>query len=297
MNRFTAYSDESGIFDHRFQSIAVVSGKEDILEELGSKLREEIKNRQILEVKFSEIIGHKSPIAKAAHQFIKIAVKDFASNRKIRIDILTWDTLDSRHSVPDRDDFANLGRMYYHLLAHMAKQWNQIHWHFYPDNNPKVDWKETAKYLNITSLYRPNLQQLELVKVPKYENLQFDRIQQVDSIKEPLVQLADLFAGMARYSNEDGRQCVQWLGSQVSKWQSKFKYLCPRNNIKGKDARKRVCLYQLIGNLYELCHQYKLYVSLNEKECLRTRNRTYPINFWPYEPQGGYDKAPTKGGS
>jgi len=294
MNRFSAYSDESGIFTHRFQSIAVVSGKEDILEELGSKLQEEIDNRQILEVKFSEIIGYNSPIAKAARQFIKIAVKDFASNRKIRIDILTWDTLDSRHAVPGRDDFANLGRMYYHLLTHMAKQWDQIHWNFYPDNNPKVNWKETAKYLNITSLYRPNLQQPELVEVPKYEKLQFGRIQQVDSIREPLVQLADLFAGIARFSNEDGRQCVQWLESRVSRWQLKFKYLYPKNNIKDKDARKRVCLYQLIGKLYNLCGQYKLYVSLSEKECLWTRICTYPINFWSYEPQGSYDKAPIK---
>jgi len=294
MNSFSAYSDESGIFDHRFQSIAVVSGKEEMLEELRNKLQEEIDNRQILEVKFSEIIGYNSPIAKAARQFIKIAVKDFAVNRKMRIDILTWDTLDSRHAVPGRDDFANLGRMYYHLLIHMAKQWDQIHWNLYPDNNPKVDWKETAKYLNVTSLYRPNLQQPELVEVPKYEKLQFGRIQQVDSIKEPLVQLADLFAGMARYSNEDGQQCVQWLESQVSKWQLKFKYLCPRNNIRDKDTRKRVCLYQLIGKLYKLCGQYKLYVSINEKGCLWTRICTKPINFWAYEPQGSYDKAPIK---
>lgn len=131
----------------------------------------------------------------------------------------------------------------------MAKQWNQIYWSLYPDNNPKVDWQETAKYLNVTSLYRPNLQQPELVEVTKYENLRFGLIQQEDSIKEPLVQLADLFPGMARYSNEYGRQCIQWSESQVSKWQLKFKYPCLGNNMGGKDARKRMCLYQLIGSL------------------------------------------------
>jgi len=294
MNSFSAYSDESGIFDHRFQSIAVVSGKEGMLEKLRNKLQEEIDNRQIREVKFSEIIGYNSPIAEAARQFIKIAVKDFASSRKIRMDILTWDTLDSRHAVPGRDDFANLGRMYYHLLTHMAKQWSQIHWNLYPDKNPKVDWKETAKYLNVTSLYRPNLQQPELVKAPEYEKLQFGRIQQVDSIEEPLVQLADLFAGMARYSYEDGPQCVQWLDSQVSKRQLKFKKLCPMNNIRDIHTRKRECLYQLIGKLYRLCGQHKLYVSIHEKGCLWTRICSEPINFWPYEPQGSYDKAPIK---
>jgi len=294
MSSFSAYSDESGIFDHHFQSIAVVSGKDEMLEELRNKLQEELDNRQIREVKFSEIIGYNSPIAQAARKFIIIAVKGFAINRKIRIDILTWDTLDSRHAVLGRDDFANLGRMYYHLLIHMARQWNQIHWNLYPDNNPKVDWTETTKYLNVTSLYRTNLQQPELVEVPEYEKLQFSRIQQVDSIREPLVQLADLFAGMARYSHEDGQQCVQWLESRVSKWQLKFKGLCPTNNTRDVRTRKRACLYQLIGKLYRLCKQYKLYVSIHEKGCLWTRICTKPINFWPYEPQGSYDKAPVR---
>lgn len=114
MNSFSAYSDESGIFDHRFQSIAVVSGKETMLEELRDRLQEVINNREILEVKFFEITEYNSAIAEAARQFMKIAVKDFAIKGKIGIDILTWDICDSRHAVPDRDNFANLGRMYYH---------------------------------------------------------------------------------------------------------------------------------------------------------------------------------------
>lgn len=294
MTSFSAYSDESGIFDHRFQSIAVVSGKDEMLEELRNELQEELDYRQIREVKFSEIAGYNSPIAEAARQFMKIAVKCSAVNRKMRIDVLTWDTLDSRHAVPGRDDFANLGRMYYHLLIHMARQWNQVYWDLYPDNNPKVDWKETAKHLNVTSLYRHSLQQPELVELPAYEKLQFGRIQQIDSVEEPLVQLADLFAGMARYSCEDGGQCVQWLDSRVSKWQLRFKDLCPTNSAGNLHTRRRLCLYQLIGKLYRLCSQYKLYVSLREMGCLRTRICTKPINFWHYEPQGNYDKAPVR---
>ena len=294
MDSFSAYSDESGIFDHRFQSIAVVSGKDDMLKELRNKLQEELYNRQIPEVKFSKIVGYNSPIAQAARQFITTAVKGFAINRRIRIDILTWDTLDSRHAVSGRNDFANLGRMYYHLLIHMARQWNQIHWNLYPDDNPKIDWNETARYLNAASLYRTNLQQPELVQVASYEELQFARIEQVDSVRDPLVQLADLFAGMARYSHEDGRQCVQWLESRVSKWQLRFKDLRPMNSASDVRTRKRVCVYQLIGKLYRLCKQYKLYVSIREKGYLWTRICSKPINFWSYEPQGSYDKAPVK---
>ncbi len=38
MNRFSVYGDESGTFDHRFQSIAIVSGEEHVINELNIKL-------------------------------------------------------------------------------------------------------------------------------------------------------------------------------------------------------------------------------------------------------------------
>jgi hypothetical protein len=294
MDSFSAYSDESGIFDHPYQSVAVVSGAEEILSELRDELQEELGKKQIREVKFSRIVGYNSPTAQAARRFIISAVKSYAANRRIRIDVLTWDTADSRHAVPDRDDLGNLGRMYYHVLLHMARQWNQIHWNFYPDNNPKVDWNETARYLNATSLYRTNRQQPELVEAAGYDELQFGQIEQVDSVKEPLVQLADLFAGMARYSHEDGRQCVEWLESRVDRRQMKFKDMCPADNTSDVRTRRRRCVYQLIANLYTLCKRHKLHVSLHERGCLWTRVCSKPINFWLYEPQGSYDKAPVK---
>ena len=294
MSSFAAYSDESGIWDRRFQSIAVVSGKAEVLEELREELQQELDHRQIREVKFSEIAGYNSPVSDAARRFMRIAVKDFAVNRKTRIDVLTWDTADSRHAVARRDDFANLGRMYYHLLLHVARQWNRIHWDLYPDINPKVDWEATARYLNATSLYRPSLQQLELLELPARERLRFDRIQQVDSAGEPLVQLADLLAGLARYSCEEGRQCVQWLDSQVSRRQLRFKDLCATNRLRDSHTRRKLCLYQLIGNVYILCGQHKLHVSLREKGCLWTRICTKPVNFWHYEPQSIHDRAPVR---
>ena len=294
MRGFSAYSDESGIFDHRFQSIAVVSGRDEMLDLLRSRLQEELDNRQIPEVKFSRIAGYTSPVAQAARQFMTTAVKGFAISGKTRIDILTWDTADSRHAVLRRDDLANLGRMYYHLLIHMGRQWNQSRWSLYPDNNPKVDWDETAKYLNAASLYRTNPQQPELVEVPRCDELQFGRPEQVDSVREPLIQLADLFAGLARYSCEEGRQCIQWLDSQVSRQQLRFRDLCATTSVRDSHTRRRLCLYQLIGKLYTLCSQYKLYVSLREMGCLWTRVCTKPVNFWHYEPQSIHDKAPVR---
>ncbi len=66
----------------------MVSGKDETREELRNNLQEELDNRQIREVRFSEIIGYNSPMAEAARQFIRIAVKGFAVDRKTRINIL-----------------------------------------------------------------------------------------------------------------------------------------------------------------------------------------------------------------
>ena len=54
-----------------------------------------------------------------------------------------------------------------------------------------------------------------------------------------------------------------------------------------KEVRRQLGLSQ-----EDLAH--KLGVSLKTNNRLQTFNRNNPINFWNYEPQGDYDKAPVK---
>lgn len=296
MNRFSAYGDESGTFDHRFQSIAIVSGEEDMINELRKKLRSEINNKGIREVKFSEIKGYKSTIAEVARRFINYTVNEFANYERIRIDILTWDIQDSRHNIPKIDNIKNLQIMYYNVLEHMATQWKEIRWNFHPDAHSKVNWNEIAEYLNMTSLSRSKLKQPTLLNLLQdNQTFQFDKVQSLDSVKEPLVQLADLFAGIARFSGEESPQCVQWLSSFGERNQLKLQNSRMRSS-KDQSTRIKECRYQLIGELYRVCRGCRLGVSLRTKRRLWTRKRSNPINFWNYEPQGDYDKAPVKTG-
>ena len=296
MNRFSAYGDESGTFDHRFQSIAIVSGEEHVINELREKLRNEINDKGIREVKFSEIKGYQSPRAEVARQFINYTVREFANYKRARIDILTWDIQDSRHNIPNIDNVNNLQIMYYHVLEHMAGQWKEIKWNFYPDTNSKINWNEIAKYLNMTSLSRSKLKQPTLLNLLQDNHtFQFDEVQPLDSVKEPLVQLADLFAGMARFSGEECPQCVQWLSSFGKRNQLKLQNTRMKSS-KDQSTRIKECRYQLIGELDRICKSCKLGVSLGGIKRLWTPNRTNPINFWNYEPQGDYDKAPVKTG-
>ena len=295
---FLAYSDESGTFDHQYQSIAVVSGSNSPLNQLRSTLRDIVQDHGISEFKFYEIQGYQSVQAKVARQFIQHTVKDFIVNRNIRIDVLTWDLTDSRHDIPNRDDVSNLRYMYYKVLLHVARQWNQAKWSFYPDNNSKIPWGEIRSYLSISSLVPSGSMQNLLIDFSADNNLfEFVSIDPLDSIQEPLIQLGDLFAGLSRFTAEERERCTNWLAAYGCRQQLRFKSLCSLDGTirrRSKSTRTKECLYQLVGSLDNLCKKHKLRVSLRKNNRLWTPNRSYPINFWNYEPQGMYDKAPTK---
>lgn len=291
---FAAYSDESGIFNHRYQAIAVVSGRGMILTPLSAKLQSILSKNEINEVKFALIRTHR-PIIEAARQFVQCVVKEFASRLMIRVDILVWDTQDSRHAIQGRNNIANLERMYYKVLTHAARQWNQAEWNFYPDKNSQIHWNEIADFLNRTRLAQHEANSLSLFANEQLDqSLEFGNVEPLDSLQEPLIQLADLLAGMARFIREEGKQCVQWLDS----WGNKDQPALP-NFLYGEDAadetiRTKQNRFQLVGEFNALCKRYRLGVSLREKKYLRTPDPTNPINFWNYEPQHEYDKAPIR---
>lgn len=291
---FLAYSDESGTFDHPFQSIAIISGQEATLSQLRNDLSKILDDNDIPEVHFSDISVYGSAMAKAARQFINISISNYVIFNKIRIDIITWGISDIISEDQD-----NLKYMYYLVLVFMARSWCNVSWIFYPDINSKIDWQGIRKQLNIANFFRYIYKQRILMDLPDSDySFHFSEIQQLDSIQEPLIQLADLFSGIARYSGEKGYYCVQWLHSHPSYFgkehQLEFDNFCPKNNeTTGHDR----CIYQLIGNLYKTCKKYKLGVSLatNNRLCtMYSKVHNRPINFWNYKPQDKYDTAPVK---
>ncbi len=291
---FSIYSDESGIFNKRFQAIALISGSDMILLQLKKKLKDILDENGIDEIKFEEVRTH-HPKLLAAQSFIDCSVRDYASQQKCRIDVLVWDTQDPRHAVEGRDDIANLGVMYYRLLTHTARQLRQTEWHLYPDINPDVDWDKIADFLNKTRLAHSRTILPSLFDL-KEENqlIKFKEIQPRDSLCEPLIQLADLFAGIARFTREEGEQCLQWLNSWGNKDQLKLPdFICGKDEIDDTIGAKQN-RYKLIGDFYDLCRRKRMGVSLRDKRYLRTPNPTNPINFWNYEPQHEFDIAPKR---
>jgi len=288
------YSDETGVFDKRFQAIALVSGPIGTLLQLRTKLQGILDERGVDEIKFAEIRTHR-PKLLAARSFITCSVRAYASQRKCRIDIIVWDTQDLRHTIRGRDDVANLAIMYYRVLTHAARQWKQAEWRLYPDMNPEISWDEIADFLKRTSLSGSRTRLPSLFKFEEENQLlQFNEIRPTDSLREPVIQLADLFAGMGRFCREEGEQCLRWLDSWGNKEQLQLPDLLCGRDAKDDTIETKRNRYQLIGEFYHLCRRNRMGVSLRDEKCLRTLNPKNPINFWNYESQYDYDKAPIR---
>ncbi len=282
---FAVYSDESGCFTERYQAIGIVSGQKIVLSQLSSKLMKILIDKNITELKFSNVRTH-SPKIKAAKEFIKLGI-EFAGLKKIRVDVLVYDTQDSRHSVRGRDDVANLERMYYKVLRHISERWGQIDWEFYPDEQSAINWQEITTFLNRTKMprHKPNI--LSLFEQEKLK-INFKKVEQLKSHKEPLIQFADIFAGIASFSRENGEECLDWIKSQQDKNQLP---LFPEETKKVEEPS------QVKRNRFELIWElkkYRLRISLKSRGYLWTREPSNPINFWNYEPQHEKDKAPTR---
>jgi hypothetical protein len=286
-NPYSAFSDESGIFDKRYQSIGVVSGNPKTLKKLDRDLWEILEEKNIKEVKFSAVRTH-SPKIESANLFIEKSIEYIIKNKDMRIDILTWDTQDSRHNIPRRDDHKNLERMYFHLLRHISEKTAVLSWKFYPDKNSAVNWDEITSYLKETKVPRkkPNI-----IKLFEEERLRinFKEVKECESKRKPTVQLADLYCGMSRFCRRKGNECIEWLNYfKTRKQKTLFKSKKPMVTKTNKNR------YNLVGKLKKLCKKHKLCVNLSKKAYLWTPNPNNRINFWNYEPQVDEDKAPTR---
>ena len=82
---------------------------------------------------------------------------------------------------------------------------------------------------------------------------------------EPLIQLADLFAGIARFTGEEGIRCVQWLASHGNRRQLKMSHL-HIDNIKDRSARRKECRFQLVGELNQICKNCRIGVEMEQQQ-------------------------------
>ena len=173
--------------------------------------------------------------------------------RKIRIDILAWDTHDQRHAIHGRDDVANLERMYYKDMIHIARRWNNPKWALFPDENSAINWLEIIGYLNNTRLQKPRF--MSLFQDGPNQFIEFLEISQRCSTSEPLVQLADLFAGLAAFCRLKGEGYVNWEKQEKNKLQpSLFEF----EEAEDESSRADRVRYGIVRFFREKCTHHSL---------------------------------------
>ena len=288
-----AFSDESRFNVGRFRAVAVLTCALPTADEFRGKVAPIIQNGDLREFKW-----HK--LRQARDRFVAIDLIgrsiDALSLSTIRIDVLIWDTHDSRHLVENRDDNANLHRMYYHLLRNVMRlRWSSDStWMLYPDEHSAMDWQTLAqifrhKSFSISQSPKDLLSSTVGYATRLRREFGIHAIQPVKSDQEPLCQIADLFAGIGAYSYSNFERYSMWM--RYNDLQLSFEFDTPAAIALSNSERER---FPVLKSLSEGCKSRSLGVSLNSSRGLRTHNPSYPINFWKYVPQTEADKAPTK---
>lgn len=288
----TAYADESYYTKERYRSVSILTfekSKEGLIKDSYKSLIEE---SSIKEFKWSDL-------RQARDRFAAIKIidqtTDFARKNYLRMDVLIWDTYDSRHKIPSRDDIANLQRMYYHLFKHVLQnRWQkQSVWELYPDENSALNWVSVHDYLDIASLsmqIHPSIFKKGSFSIRLNRDFQILRIQEVSSITEPLIQVTDLFAGIGAYSHSIFDKYNQWLSNENGQMRLNFEMNYKLEKTSNSERER----FRVIKHFDDQCKKTKLGVSLNSGKGFKTFDPKTPINFWVYQPQHINDKAPTK---
>jgi hypothetical protein len=286
-----AYADETHHNVGRYRGVGLVSLGYEHAGGLGQALQNLLRDSGVTEFKWQKLDSETD--RKAALGMLHYAI-DKACADVLRLDVLTWDIEDSRHRVQGRDDTANLQRMYYHLFKNVLRaRWpDGSIWRLCPDEHTGLKWNEIEDFLDMASTQietRQDLFSQEEFSMRLKQEFGIEQITPCQSHEEPLVQMADLFVGLAVYSRSSYNRYEQWQRN-CSQQQMLFADEMPSVRLSRSD-RERCCV---LAELDAVCKRQKLGVSLKTNRGLKTFNPANPVNFWPYEAQHEEDRAPVK---
>lgn len=283
------FSDESSSKSKRYNSVCALSIKSSVFDQLLNDLKEILDKYNITEIKFSETKTHK-PKVECAREFILTAIK-YASDNKLRIDVIIWDMQDTRHSIQGRDDEENFKRMYFHLLRNVVERWKIFQCNFYPDEKSTFNYNEITTYLNSTIYPR---KEPFIIKLFKEERINFNFLEVIPQKSEqnPLIQLADLFAGFGCFSRENADAFKKWKLKRNNVNNYDLFEDCNKVEENEREAIKN--RFHIIELIKSECEKSGISISLDTNGYLKTFNPKEKINYWHYEPQGDYDKAPKR---
>ena len=288
-----SFSDESHWNEGRHRSICLISLSKDDLECLENELNSIVAEAGIREFKWTNLKSR--PYASYAKEMCDFAIRS-AVRKRLRIDVLIWNMTDTRHSGGQVDSARNLGIMYYHLFRNVLRtRWpDNALWALYPDRNRQIEWDTIEDCLGHASsqldFESPSLMN-HSGSIELFLKFGLANICPVESEQHPLLQLADLFAGLSVFSHEEYLDYVEWQNANPLR----PLLLQFEDSSSGADlSRRSRSRFSVLQYFDSQCKSQKLGVSLRTHKGLRTLDPSNPINFWTYQPQHLADKAPQK---
>lgn len=255
----------------------------DYYQKVNDKLNEILEKYNITPKKFKWNKFNSMDKVNALKEFLNYLFK-LMSDDLVFIHTIIWDIKDSRHEILGRDDNKNLSLMYYKLIKNFAedKTKNGDTLKIYSDRNNAIDWNLIEDILPNDGVY--NTKKLSFCTVGYSKVF----IEESNTNENVLIQIADIFAGLARTSYDDYSNYIKWLNQTQ---QSLFPNENPcKIDISGKDEH-RFKIYKFINNY---CKRKLWTVSLKTNKGFSTFDKNKPLNFWFYKPQSEEDKAPLK---
>ena len=199
---------------------------------------------------------------------------------------MSGDTHGKRHSVQGRDDLANYERMFFHLLRNsLKKRPKDSQWSIHPDTRGGINWQSIHDCLQHKGK-KTEIESMIFGSFLSDAHYSITDFQERHSHEENSIQIPDLFSGLSVFSR---KSYDRFKKHRESKIPSLFNQVEP-DILSNRESFR----FQLLDLFNKECKNLKIGVSLDTHGYLYTFNPENPLNFWHYEPQGDYDKAPQK---
>jgi len=245
-NLHLAYTDETRYNVGRMRGLGMVSAAAADAATLSAEARQILDASSVGECKWERVRSARTSFAAA--KLIEWAVER-AIVGTLRVDTLTWDAADQEAAMHALPHLQRLHHMYGLLLGTILPHRWPVDMSFLilPDEQQALRWQR------ITS------------SMPHITN-----IMPLRSDAEPLIQVADLFVGLAAYSRDAYDTYERWL-SRASEAHTA--------TLSASDRHR--C--QLLDDFFTLCKLRDLHVSLRTNRGLCTYDASPPFCFW-WEP-------------
>lgn len=246
-----AYTDETRYNTGRYRGVGMVSARAADAPALGAGVRALLDASGVGECKWEKVRSARGRFA--AGKVLDWAMAEALAGG-LRVDVLTWDTEEGSRAGTGTPHVMKLRRMYARLVgAILPRRWpGATGFRVVPDEQGAVGWERLVAGLPHVAEVAPGRSDLE-----------------------PLIQVADLFAGLGVFSRSGYDTYERWLCLPPAE-----RAADPETALGWALSASDRGRCQVLDDFFTRCKLLGLGVSLRTNRGLRTYDASRPLCFW-----------------